>query len=242
MGNKIYIPLLSVFIAFLFILLSLKTPSSWLLRLDAAGVILGYIVATISLAIGIVAYLKRKDLSKIFRKWFRRGQFENVGTPFEVSEEIVTAVIIPVSRQEQPEWILRHLKPKYVSLIYSEMSKEIAMNLIEQFSKSPFNVKFFPEKSEIKDEMFLISNPDKADETRVIVKHYIERYLEKGIASDQIFVDTTGGKVPWSIGAFQAAEEENVSSIYIIGTIDGWIKDPKIRHHGNPVFMSDHTE
>ncbi len=242
MGNKIVISLLSVFVFVIFILISFKTPSSWLSRLDAASIILGYIVATISLAVATVAYFKRKDLSKIFRKWFRRAQFENVGKPFEVSEEIVTAVIIPVSRQEQPEWILRHLKPKFASLIYSDMSKQTAMDLVEQFSKSPFNVQFFPERNEIKDEMFLISNPDKADETRVIVKHYIERYLEKGIASDQIFVDTTGGKVPWSIGAFQAAEEENVSSIYIIGTQDGWIIDPKIRHHGDPVFMSDHTE
>ena len=190
----------------------------------------------------MVAYFKRKDLSKIFRKWFRRGQFENVGKAFEVSEEIVSAVIIPVSKSVQPEWILRQLKPKFASLIYSDMSKQTAIALVEQFSKSPFNIHFYPERNEIDDEMFLISNPDKADETRVIVKHYIERYLEKGIPSDQIFVDTTGGKVPWSIGAFQAAEEENVSSIYIIGTQDGWILDPKIRHHGDPVFMSDHTE
>ncbi len=45
-----------------------------------------------------------------------------------------------------------------------------------------------------------------------------------------------------SIGMFQAAEQAGVSSIYVIGTQDkGLIKDPTIREHGSPVFMSEHT-
>ncbi|MDW7998587.1 MAG: hypothetical protein RMI30_03945, partial [Thermodesulfovibrio sp.] len=53
-----------------------------------------------------------------------------------------------------------------------------------------------------------------------------------------IFVDTTGGKVPMSIGAFQAAEEMSVSSIYIIGKDHGKITDPMIKEHGEPIFIS----
>ncbi|GBD96747.1 hypothetical protein BMS3Abin06_01633 [bacterium BMS3Abin06] len=50
-----------------------------------------------------------------------------------------------------------------------------------------------------------------------------------------------------SIGAFQAAEEEGVSSIYIVGTEkdsrSGFIiRDAKKAEHGRPIFLSDRTE
>ena len=71
-------------------------------------------------------------------------------------------------------------------------------------------------------------------------------FLAQGISKDNIFVDTTGGKVPMSIGAFQAAEEEGVASIYVCGTVydkkSGFIiKDPKNEAHGKPVFLSEKT-
>lgn len=66
-------------------------------------------------------------------------------------------------------------------------------------------------------------------------------FKELGIPESEVFVDTTGGTVPMSIGAFQAAEERNLSSIYVIGKDKGKIKDWKKRQDGIPVYISDHS-
>ena len=88
----------------------------------------------------------------------------------------------------------------------------------------------------------MIETPDKPEVSKSQVQYFINRFIEKSIPVANIFVDTTAGTVPMSIGAFQTAEETGASSIYIVGTKDRKIENPKIRAHGDPKFMNDHTK
>ena len=74
-------------------------PNSIIQKLDNAGIVLGYLLSCISIAIAFIAWFRRKDI----RRWFRRSYFKSVGEPFEIPENEVSCVVIPVSRREQPE-------------------------------------------------------------------------------------------------------------------------------------------
>jgi hypothetical protein len=234
----LYILLISIATALLFLFLSSSVPKSLLTSLDNAGIVLGYSVTSLTAGIGIYAYLKRRYI----KQWFRRTEFHSAGQPFDVPAEKVDAVVIPVSRREQPEWILRFLKPRQVALLYTQVSRETTIDLLQDFQTA---CQFSPNVLGIRQGEHMIRNPDDPVETKKIAKFFINRFKET-FPADRIFVDTTGGKVPMSIGAFQAAEEENVSSIYIVGTV--WdsrsgliVRDPKERSHGRPIFISDKT-
>ncbi|MFQ5772580.1 MAG: hypothetical protein ACE5HX_18735, partial [bacterium] len=109
-------------VALLFWLSGNRIPNSVILQLDYAGIVLGYLLSCLTITLGFIAWIRRQDI----RRWLRRSHFESVGAPFDVPEEKVVATVIPVSRREQPEWILRWLKPKYVSFLYTDVSTGIA--------------------------------------------------------------------------------------------------------------------
>ena len=158
-------------------------------------------------------------------------------------EENVEAAVIPVSpRKEQPEWILRWLKPKHVSFLYSEKSQKMAKELADEFSHPPFNIEFYPNAKDIELGKYMVESADKPELSKGQVQVLINRFLDLEIPTDKIFIDTTAGTVPMSIGAFQMAEEMGVSSIYVVGTQNRFIKDPKKRSHGNPVFISNRID
>ena len=88
----------------------------------------------------------------------------------------------------------------------------------------------------------MLSSADEVEEARERAKKYIRKYVIKGIKPYEIFTDTTGDKLPMSIGLFQAAEQTGVSSMYVMATRDsGLIEDPAIKEEGKPVFISDHS-
>lgn len=215
-----------------FIVLTSFFPQSWIDSIDRAGILLGYMIASFSLAFGIYFFVRRTEI----KRWFQRSRYLNTGEDFEIKEEEFKGVVIPVSRREQPEWIIRHLKPRIVVLIYTEKSRDIALRLVEDYKSQ---CKFLVSKDDIEQGIDMLKNPDDPYETKELVRKHIRRLKAEGLEPSRIFVDTTGGKVPMSIGAFQAAEEEGVSSFYVVGTWNGLIKDPRNRSHGRPIFMSD---
>lgn len=246
--TKIVISIGFIVIFSLILFLSWYIPNSllaenWISAFDNAGIVLGYIFSlfTISLAFTgvIVGWLKRREI----KKWFSKPTFYNTGEDFQIPKEKVDALVIPVSRREQPEWLIRHLRPKYAALLYTKRSKEAAKDLVNFFGD---NVKFFHPKSGIEKEIDMIKDPDDPSESKELTRKYIRHFFAEGLQPSNIFVDTTGGKVPMSIGSFQAAEEERVSSIYLVGTQDDGtgnliIKDPKQISHGRPVYLSNRT-
>ena len=217
-----------------FIIIGVYLPAAWIAGLDNAGIVLGYLITSLTVSAAGYGYFRKAAI----KRWFQRPDFEGVGKDFEVREENVRAMVIPVSRREQPEWILRHLKPEAASLLFTRMSRETALLLIRDFED---HVRFHPGMREVEhgESGCFIKDPDNPLETKEAVTRCIRRFIAEGISSAGIFVDATGGKVPMSIGAFQAAEEQGVSSIYVIGTVENKIKDPKKREHGRPVFLSD---
>lgn len=204
--------------------------------IDNAGIILGYLVSCLTAAVGLYAWYKRENV----RRWFSRARFYGTGEEFVVPVGEVEAMVIPVSRREQPEWIIRHLRPQKVALLYTRESRSVAVELVKHYGGE---CRFFPPVDEIERETDMIGLPDDPGETKKIAKKHIRSLINDETDRSRVFVDTTGGKVPMSIGAFQAAEEEGVSSIYVVGKgRKGHITDPGRLEEGEPIFISDRRD
>jgi hypothetical protein len=217
-----------------FWLVGQRLPEAIFQRLDRGATAMGFFVTCLTISLATVGWFRRQDL----RRWLRHSHFESVGAPFKIPEEKVDSIVIPVSRREQPEWILKWLKPNYASFIYTGQSRADAVQLAKDFAES---TTFFPSVEDIEEGLYQLNHPDDPEESKRLVTEFLHRFLNRGTRLREIFVDTTGGKVPMSIGAFQAAEEMGVSSIYVVGTANGLIRNPQDRNDGQPVFMSDHS-
>jgi len=192
---------------------------------------------SLEIAILILTIIHWKPIWKFIRR-YSPPHYESTGDAFPFLDGKVEAIIIPVSRKEQPEWIIRYIKPKYVSFVYTNLgvSKNATKELIKEYKDS---IKFNLTEEDVDQEKFMITDADDPKHTKRRVKNFIEEYLNKGIEKHKIFVDTTGGKVTMSIGAFQAAEETEVSSIYIVGKGDKGLIDPEVRDSGYPIYLNE---
>ncbi|RMG25597.1 MAG: hypothetical protein D6732_22195 [Methanobacteriota archaeon] len=173
------------------------------------------------------------------RRWFFRKDFENSFEEFRVPPERIRGMLIPISRREQPEWILRWLRPQTVVFLYTPKTQNIARQLTEEFGEQ---ITFPISVADIDAGKYCLENAFDPEAAYAIAQSLIQMLLNRGIDASQIFVDTTGGTVPMSIGCFQAAEEAGVSSIYVMGTQKGVIKLPQKQEHGEPIFLSDHSK
>lgn len=238
---KLSIPAIVFFVAVLFILPRMVhfLPESWFSSMHHVGIVSEYIKTAIELTALIVAILKWREIWNWILKKFRRVEFLHTGDDFPVSGEKVHGIVIPVSRIEQPEWIIRHLKPGHVSLLYTSwhQSRDAAIELIRKFSSQ---VSFNLTEDDIKNNNDAIIDAEDPLITKGLTHRAIRRMLEDDLQPENIFVDTMGGRVPMSIGAFQAAEEAGVSSIYIAGKGErGLITGPTKREQGRPIFISE---
>ncbi len=214
--------------------LSDNTVLAW----DRAGIVLGYFVTCVTVAGAVMAWFSREEVLRWFRRRLSRRRFEGVGDDFDPLREKVEAVIVPVSRRQQPEWILRHLKPKFAGFVYTEKTRHVAEELRGLAGELRIALLDDPAAMESG-----FSDPDDPASNRDAARAMIRAAMEKGVDPRRIFVDTTGGRVPMSVGLFQAAEEAGVSSIYLSGRPeDGKIDEPRNAADGNPIFISDHTE
>ena len=221
-------------------------PESWITALDNAGIILGYLLACLAVAGLAVGLWSQPALRRMLDRWLRRQQFAHAGRVVEDFEKRVDAVVIPLGRQAlQAEWIVRNLKPRSVALLFTAQGREVAAQLARKLDSE---VEFKPSRSEIEGPALVIEDLLDPQDTRKLARHYIEGLLDRGFQRQKIFVDTTGGTAPMSLGAFQAAEEMHVSSIYIMGLMTdaegrmGRILDPEDPTQAEPRFMSDHTD
>ncbi len=212
-------------------------PEDTILGWDRAGIILGYAVTCLTVGTAVTAAFSLGKIKEWIRRVITRRRFEGLGTPFDPIKEKVNAIIIPVSRKEQPEWIMRHLKPRYMGLVFTEKTRKDA----EDHMQTARTLGIEPISGTEGLERGLSDSSDPA-RNREIARLMIDTAISQGVPPSQIFVDTTGGTVPMSIGLFQAAEEAGVSTIYVEGTVNGIIKDPLNPAHGRPIFISDHTE
>lgn len=221
-------------ITFLFAVHFNKQLSSFGKEVYYLVIVFEFIKSNVEIALLIIGILNWGTIKKIFNNLLSKN-FLGTGENFDDISQKVRGIIIPVSRRQQPEWIIRHLKPEYVAFLYTERSKKDALELTLEFGNK---VHFIHTAKEIEAGIDMIKNPNDPLEVKQLTKKFISKLLKLDIDKRNIFVDTTGGKVPMSIGAFQAAEESGVSSLYIIGTNQDIISDPTVKEQGKPIFLS----
>ncbi|MBI5142692.1 MAG: hypothetical protein HZA20_10980 [Nitrospirae bacterium] len=210
-------------------------PDGMLKKIENAGIILGYAFTIIPIGFALVAWFSKKQL----RSFFHSNYFTGLGTPFPLGSKQIDGLLIPVSREEVPKWLLCHLRPKHVAFIYTVKTAEIVKKLIDEFSK---DIKFYqivsgsPSGEDVVD-------PYDLPGIKTMAAKWIRRLEAEGLSLDTIYADTTGGTVPMSLGVFQAAEESGISSIYVIGKHEGGrILKPEVSDEGKPILISDRGE
>jgi len=183
--------------------------------LDRAGILLGLILAGLAAAGGLLAIVQKTRLTTYLQNLARRREYANVRAATEGLRTEFEAVVLPVSNREVPEWILTHLRPRIAALLYTEQSEATALGLLRQFGDQ---VDFIVTATDIEQVRgFRLENPNEVEESRKLVRFYLEEIQKRGIEPRKIVVDTTGGKVPMSLGAFQAAEQVGAASMYVVG-------------------------
>ncbi len=224
--KKIWAILLAVVVGGLFIWVGNVLPRVYVEAADRAGILLGLLAILFSIGMGAYAWQKRWEI----RRWFLQPTAAHSFDEFDANQ--VKGMVIPVSREEQPKWILFHLKPQVVAFLYTSQSEKTAKALQDEFQE---NIQFISPTRPL-------SDPFNPKESYEAVLSYLQQLKNLGLRSEEIFVDTTGGTVPMSIGCFMAAEKEGISSIYVVGTrADGKIENPSRREHGKPIFLKEYT-
>ena len=222
---------------------------SWVTEADRAGILLGFPLACIAAGVGLTGLIYSREIRAWWVRSFARRD-PRTGAPLKMADQ-VEAIVLPVSRAEQPSWIIHHLRPRYVALRYSTESREIAFGIEEAFSDrvEAGELSFFPEVAEAERLGHRLVDVHDLRESKQLTELFVRHFRDAlGISRQRIFIDTTGGTKPMSLGAFQAAEEVRVSSIYVRGRAARpgsqdaqFILDPTDRAHGDPRYMSDWT-
>lgn len=180
----------------------------WLL-LDRLGILAGNVMFLFTLSAGVWGFLRRESI----RRWFTVNRFPNVGAEFD-DRQHRDAIAFTVSHKELPLWVIRSSRPAHVGLIATEDSKPAALEIAHQAKKQGIRVHG----------PVYIENPDNPAEALAQTRLILSRLREAG--AHTIAVDITGGKTPMSLGAFMAAEEMGVSSLYVASRYDAALSKP----------------
>jgi hypothetical protein len=166
--------------------------------LDQAGILLGVALPTLTLLLGVLAWIKRDRL----RAWLRRNRFPAVGGLVR-KDARWTAILFTVSRKEVPTWVMQRTRPAWVGLIGSQSQAEPVQALEHVAAEAGIRVVGTR----------LVRDPDDPAEALAAARELLAALGANGVSN--VAVDVTGGKVPMSLGAFMAAEEAKVDSIYV---------------------------
>ena len=164
---------------------------------DWYGILLGDVMLTLSAAGAVVAWTKRDKLLALFRK----NRFPEVGTMVDDNTRF-DAVIFTVSRPEVPAWVMQRFKTRMVGLVYTDYSEAAADEIEDEADRK--GIKVLRQK---------VENSDDPQDCKIAVNLLIKKASELGALSQA--VDVTGGKVPMSLGAFMAAEENRMPTLYV---------------------------
>lgn len=181
----------------------------WLL-IDRFATVLGILTGVLSLTAALWAWFERNDL----KRWFRRNSFGAVSQPLPDSARF-DALVLPVSRADVPCWLIDTVKPARVALLASTQSKPIADEIAAYARKAGVEVAA----------VHVLPDADDAAAFRAQAAECVRRLRESGAA--RIAVDTTGGKVPMSLGLFMAAEETGATTLYVGADYDPALKTPR---------------
>ncbi|WP_031433639.1 PDDEXK family nuclease [Methylomarinum vadi] len=168
---------------------------TWL-YLDQLGILAGNVMLLFSLCAVVFGWLRRDNI----RRWFSRNRFPHIGGKPEGKDW--QGLVFTVSRDELPCWVIGQLRPKRIGLLVTDHS-EAAGKRIQAYA----------EQQGIAVHRRMIENADDPNEVYLRTRELLQ--LLRGEESGRLAIDITGGKVPMSLGAFMAAEEAGVDSLYV---------------------------
>ncbi len=185
--------------------------STWL-WLDQAGILMGNVMVLLSI-LGLIAGLVKRES---IHRWLRTNRFAHVGEQVEHLAGRYKAVLFTVSNPATPLRVMERIKPEVIGLLATEASRAAADTVAENARRQGVRVAG----------IWTITDPDDPAESRALAAAAIGR-LQRGHCTP-LAVDVTGGKAPMSIGAFMAAEEAALPSLYFSAPFDKELKRPDI--------------
>lgn len=147
-------------------------------------------LALVALVFGLARILARRELPM-------RGD----AVAFQVPRR---GLIFTVGMQPHTiRMALEHHKPDFLAFICSSKSEDMADELADEFKY---------DKDHVKKE---IVDPQNIKEIRTKTGLILEWFAEKGLETDEVAVDITGGMTTMSVAVFSVTEERKVDSQYI---------------------------
>ena len=162
-----------------------------------------------------IAIIGRERIFHWVRAKLRRNAFPAPGITAPDLAKRTKGLVFTVSRAEVPIWVIEQFKPGFVGLVVTTESRKNAATEIQAHC----------EKASIKIRISREVDKDNIEDTRGEVDQLIGWMIsEHKLTPFEIATDVTGGSVPMSLGAFMAAEERQVASIYVTSQFDPALK------------------
>jgi hypothetical protein len=172
-------------------------PALWEL-IDRISTLLGLATSVVAIVVGSLAWVRRDRL----RAWLRGNRFPKVGG-LARDDAHWTALLFTVSRAEVPAWVMERARPTWVGFVGTAFSGDAMRSLEEKAQALGIRVVGSRE----------VADADDPEAARTAVHALLAELKRNGVSN--VAVDVTGGKVPMSLGAFMAAEEARVDSLYV---------------------------
>ncbi|ESQ16942.1 MAG TPA: hypothetical protein DDY14_00920 [Chromatiaceae bacterium] len=207
--------------------------------LDNAFIVLGGLSLSVGWAVALVVYAGRKDAALNFR---------HAGTDIQCPD-FKAALILASNREELMEWHLRHIPHERVECVWTAFTRDATANVMQRFPRlrSLHAPNQRPDAADCKDDPDCLDDPFDL----IAVKAHCRALLLELLARydpGQICVNITGSTAVMTLGAFQAAEELRITSLYLLGTHRDERGNPSIRRshvgessEGQIKLISDHS-
>jgi len=174
---------------------------TWLI-LDQAGILVGDLLMLLSIGGAVYAFMERGNI----RRWLYRNSFPKIGG--KPDNRNWRNIFFTVSNAELPLWVIGQLQPQAVGLLATAYSEEQGKSIARALANRDI-----PVRSKI------IDNPDDPGDVHRQARALIEQI--QSMCPGSAAMDITGGKTTMSLGAFMAAEEMGIDSIYVTTQMQG---------------------
>ncbi|MEZ5537189.1 MAG: DUF1887 family CARF protein [Thiolinea sp.] len=166
--------------------------------LDQVGILLGVLTGVISLGGLLYAFLNRHRI----RSWLRRNHFPKVDHRL-APDAYWDGLVFTVSKPDIPLWLVDEYKPQAIALLATRQSYDNARVIADYAEEQGIKVL----------EPQLVDDPDDVNNCHQVAARLISELRLSG--AESIALDLTGGKTTMSLGAFKAAEEAQIESLYV---------------------------